>query len=180
MANYEITYWNDKGEHQDANDELRKHVPASGSVENPEQNPKLERFRIASNCYYDLYNNGLWNRGDEFKVVFGFDPDGGLDPLEQWVIDQTETAMDRIILDALAEQVTDVPLQVPAETRTIEMGLTACCGSGKNTTREMTKEQYDYIKALADELSLNDGDSTDFTVPFFYVADWGKPDGQHV
>lgn len=33
-------------------------------------NKHLELLRQAANCYYDLYNNGLCNRKDEYKVLF--------------------------------------------------------------------------------------------------------------
>jgi len=58
------------------------------------------------------------------------------------------------------------------ETRTVKMCLSACCGNGAEVQRSLTKEQYDYLKSLAEQLSENDGHSTPFTVPFFYVADW--------
>ena len=42
-----------------------------GTVENPGSNPKLERFRQASNAYYDLFNNGGCNLRKEIKGFFG-------------------------------------------------------------------------------------------------------------
>ena len=65
------TYWGSNGTLQSACQELHKLVPASGSVTNPRsKNKKLECFRKAVNCYYDLYNNGLCNRAQEFRYVF--------------------------------------------------------------------------------------------------------------
>lgn len=46
-------------------------IPHSGSVDNPKNNKHLEKFRKATNCYYDLYNNGLCNRANEFRRIFG-------------------------------------------------------------------------------------------------------------
>ncbi len=71
MAN-DNTYWNNKGKYQSLNDKLSKLIPHMGSVNNPEQNPALENLRIAGNCYYDLFNNGLCNRADEFRKIFKF------------------------------------------------------------------------------------------------------------
>lgn len=65
------TYWNHKGQEQQKADALKKLVPASGAVVNPQKNKALEKFRKASNAYYDLYNNGLCNRARSFSRVFG-------------------------------------------------------------------------------------------------------------
>ena len=72
MITYHDTYWCSKGEHQALLDAVNKLIPAMGEI--PEK-PALDLFRQASNCYYDLYNNGLCNRADEFERVFGFLPD---------------------------------------------------------------------------------------------------------
>lgn len=75
MANpeiYAITYWCHKGKHEETIAALYKLVPAEGEVPDADTNPALEKFRIASNCYYDLYNNGLCNRWEEFEEVFSF------------------------------------------------------------------------------------------------------------
>ena len=65
------TYWNNKGLHQALAEELQKLIPIEGGVDNPRKNRALEKFRKAANCYYDLYNNGLINRAQEFAKVFG-------------------------------------------------------------------------------------------------------------
>jgi hypothetical protein len=121
---YANTYWCQKGKHEALDKELRKLVPSSGEVENADSNPALEKYRVASNCYYDLYNNGLCNRGEEFKKTFGFDAfesgvrrinprwDGededakysGYIDLTQKLIDRTERKMDAIIVAAAHEQ----------------------------------------------------------------------------
>jgi len=100
---YSQTYWSHRGTHETPNAQLRTLIPESGEVENPDANPALETYRIAVNCYYDLYNNGLCNRRDEFETVFEFVP-GTHDDLDQDTIDRTETRMDEIILAAYAEQ----------------------------------------------------------------------------
>ena len=65
------TYWEHRGRHQWMVDALNALVPPSGSVPNKSRNRALETSRIASNAYYDLYNNGLWNRARSFSRVFG-------------------------------------------------------------------------------------------------------------
>lgn len=119
-ANYQDTYWCAKGKHEEFEAALNDLIPAIGTVKNTDDNPALEIYRIAVNCYYDLYNNGLGNRGKEFHDTFGFDAFGvgesrygrdddgdqydGSVELTQALIDRTETKMDAIILAAYAEQ----------------------------------------------------------------------------
>ena len=97
------TYWNGKGKYQKLYAILVAKIPVSGSVANPEQNPALEKLRIASNCYYDLYNNGLCNRAKEFRKVFGF---GGTKIVKAGLpySAELETKVDSIVLDAAKEQ----------------------------------------------------------------------------
>lgn len=64
------TYWNKVGKYQELIDRLATLVPREGEC--PKNSPALERFRVASNAYYDLYNNGLCNRAAEFRKAFGF------------------------------------------------------------------------------------------------------------
>lgn len=64
------SFWNNDSDMQDLADELSSLVPAMGPVPDPRKNKALERFRRASNCYYDLYNNGLCNRRQEFYRLF--------------------------------------------------------------------------------------------------------------
>ena len=107
MAEYENTYWNHKGKYEGAVEELNKLVPTEGSVEHPRKNRALEKFRKASNCYYDFYNNGLWNRANEFRQVFGLASSRykmGCDRFAQALYDQLEVKMDEIIEKAAAEQ----------------------------------------------------------------------------
>lgn len=64
------SFWNSNSDIQHVADELSDLVPAMGSVPEPRKNKALERFRRATNCYYDLYNNGLDNRRQEFYRLF--------------------------------------------------------------------------------------------------------------
>ena len=40
---------------------LNRRIPVSGPIENAAGAPKLERYRLVFNAYYDLYNNGGGN-----------------------------------------------------------------------------------------------------------------------
>jgi hypothetical protein len=108
-ANYTQTYWCNKGKYPEIKTALEKLVPGEGSVVNAKKNRVLEKFRKASNCYYDLYNNGLCNRAAEFRRVFGFDGHYGRGGLTQTIVDRTEAEMDRIILAAAKEQGITLP-----------------------------------------------------------------------
>lgn len=102
----EKSYWNGCGRFQYQANQLQKLIPHSGSVRNPEHT-KLEKFRVASNCYYDLYNNGLGNRSKEFaktfkiklsrfrKYRFEFEPE---------LFQLLELKMDVIVFEAALEQ----------------------------------------------------------------------------
>lgn len=97
------TYWGNKGKYQALANKLDELIPTQGSVCDPAKNKALEKFRKASNAYYDLYNNGLCNRASEFRKVFGF---GGT-----WIAKQgfpyyqkLEDKLDEIILAAAKEQ----------------------------------------------------------------------------
>jgi len=113
----ENTYWNHKGTHEDKAKKLQELIPAQGEVSKPWKNKALERFRKASNAYYDIFNNGGWNRG---KSIGKFFPEvmwclknqvhnrGGSPMMRKrgWenIYLITEPVMDQIVLDAYAEQ----------------------------------------------------------------------------
>jgi len=67
----ENSYWNSRGTYQDLYDKLRPLIPISGEVDG-KNNKALERLRKAANVYYDVFNNGLCNRGKQFYGVFKF------------------------------------------------------------------------------------------------------------
>ena len=48
---------------------LQHKLPASGMVKNANKNRCLEKFRKAQNVTYDIFNNGLINRGKSLKVL---------------------------------------------------------------------------------------------------------------
>jgi hypothetical protein len=112
-------YWDSDGRYQAAADLLREKVPMSGSVDNPRKNKKLERYRKATNCYYDLYNNGLCNRAREFASLFKIASSryyNGFDFSENFY-DLVEERMDAIIVEAAAEQGIAIEEEVASETQ---------------------------------------------------------------
>ena len=48
------TYWNSNGKYNALAEQLQALIPAEGAVAQPRKNKKLEKFRKAVNCYYDL------------------------------------------------------------------------------------------------------------------------------
>ena len=53
-------------------DPLNDLLPAMGMVKNANKNKWLEKFRKAQNVSYDIFNNGLCNKKNEFRKIFGF------------------------------------------------------------------------------------------------------------
>ena len=45
--------------------------PVAGEVEDKKNNPALEKFRKAQNVVYDIFNNGLCNRGAQCFGALG-------------------------------------------------------------------------------------------------------------
>jgi len=90
---------------QEKLDEL---IPMQGSVEFARsKNKKLEKFRVASNLIYDLFNNGLMNRGSHFRQFFGFGvyTRGGISQNYFQQLEKTlEPVMTDIMLEAAKEQ----------------------------------------------------------------------------
>ena len=104
------SYWNNNGRFQMYIEELDALIPDAGEVNEPRKNKALEKFRVASNCYYDLYNNGLCNRASEFRRVFGIPSTKYWEKVGHYsrFVDElyvlTEKVMDEIILNAVKEQ----------------------------------------------------------------------------
>jgi hypothetical protein len=100
-------YWSHTGRFQHMIDLLNDMVPVEGRVANPVKNKALERFRVASNCYYDLFNNGGGNRHQQIFKLFGPGTTRRINdmftPIEV-VFARTEPVMDAIILAACEEQ----------------------------------------------------------------------------
>ena len=54
-------------------DKLNELLPLEGRCENPNStNKNLDKFRRAQNAAYDLFNNGLCNKRELFKSVYGW------------------------------------------------------------------------------------------------------------
>lgn len=108
------SYWNSTGKFQTFIEELHKRIPASGAVEYARSKNKcLERFRAASNAYYDLFNNGGMNRMNEIRRIFGlcqrdFYESGNYQGMQRPNFDKAmrivDPVMDDIVLNAIVEQ----------------------------------------------------------------------------
>ena len=108
-----MRYWDNDGAHQDKVEKLTELLPFFGPVANAKTtNKRLEKFRKAQNCYYDLYNNGLCNRAREFSNVFrisGVSKEikqryGYADLISKTTEAVIEAKFDEIILAAAKEQ----------------------------------------------------------------------------
>lgn len=110
MAYPDSSYWNNSGKHQEHIDSLDDLIPATGSVSHPRsKNRALEKYRKASNCYYDLFNNGLCNRADEFRRVFNISSShyklyGSYGRYNNRLYELVEEKMDKITEAAVNEQ----------------------------------------------------------------------------
>lgn len=79
------SYWASNGKYQEFADKVEKLIPQSGAVINDLPSflqdkqafkPLLECFRVYSNIYYDLYNNGgtnKYDRREEYNLDFDED-----------------------------------------------------------------------------------------------------------
>jgi hypothetical protein len=97
-----VTLWEGTSELKPIVDKLNLLIPEEGSVLNKEQNKHLELFRIAQNCYYDLYNNGLGNRRKEFYKLYKLASYGLVDDEE--FLNKVELKFNAFILNACEEQ----------------------------------------------------------------------------
>tara|TARA_R100001198_G_scaffold79909_1_gene52334 strand:+ start:314 stop:709 length:396 start_codon:yes stop_codon:yes gene_type:complete len=93
------SYWQGNGRYEYHSSELAKLIPASGRVENPRKNRHLEHYRVVCNAYYDLYNNGGWNRSSQIYQYAG-----KRSVNERYVYVALEIYLDYVILTAYAEQ----------------------------------------------------------------------------
>ena len=83
-------------------------IPLQGRVPHSRsKNKALEKFRVASNLAYDLFNNGLGNRRSQFQGFFGWAPytRGGMTSSQfEEAERKLEPVITRIIIDAAKEQ----------------------------------------------------------------------------
>ena len=111
------SYWSNTGKYQAAIEQLHALIPVEGSVPAARgKNAKLEQFRKAMNCYYDLYNNGLGNRVREFSFVFFPSSKHKLRAggYTDYLYTRVEEMMDKIVLAAAKEQGIEVPMMEEA------------------------------------------------------------------
>ena len=110
MSANRSTFWSGNSELQEVYTALNNLVPTSGQVNDPKNNRALEKMRKAANIYYDLYNNGLWNRSKQFAGTFGFAagdyrlPGRGAG-FHASFYERVEVEMRRIVLAAAEEQI---------------------------------------------------------------------------
>tara|TARA_R100000808_G_scaffold25073_1_gene61342 strand:- start:32121 stop:32543 length:423 start_codon:yes stop_codon:yes gene_type:complete len=93
------SYWHGDGRYECYASELAKLIPVSGRVKNPRKNKHLEHYRVVCNAYYDLYNNGGWNRPSQIYQYAG-----KRSVTERYVYVALEIYLDYVILAAYAEQ----------------------------------------------------------------------------
>lgn len=114
----EKSYWTENGRHQALLAQLEERIPDHGQVEQPRKNRHLEKLRKAINCYYDLYNNGLFNHATQFRKVFGIPSSQyklwGCGEYVQSLYEKTEAKMDELILLAAMEQLDYKPVDTAA------------------------------------------------------------------
>lgn len=111
------TFWSNKHPLSGVASKLNDLVPFEGPVTNPGKNRALEKFRRASNAYYDIFNNGGGNRGRAISHYFGQDVLGELRPNRwgsrrpnwDWIHRDTEPVMERIVIAAALEQDLTLP-----------------------------------------------------------------------
>lgn len=106
MSILQQSYWDGNGTYQSLADKLELIKPTQGKVKGT-KNKQLERYRIAVNAYYDLYNNGLWNRIRSFNRIFNIAANNykyGAGQYSSNLYKIIEPKMDEIIFAAAKEQ----------------------------------------------------------------------------
>lgn len=104
-------FWGNNARLTPLYDKLSKLIPSSGACEKPRSDNKaLEKVRTHGNAYYDIFNNGGCNRGEQIRRYFGFSMShftfGRRTRRINWerIHAIVEPIMNRIILDAAFEQ----------------------------------------------------------------------------
>ena len=102
-------------------------IPMEGSVTNPVKNRKLEQYRVAQNVCYDIFNNGLGNKGKSLKCLGlkmyelpldYYSSNGELIQPANWtrIEEIIEPIMEKKIMLAAVEQ--NIPLELVADANT--------------------------------------------------------------
>ena len=120
--NYANTYWNNNGKYHFARKELHKLIETvlreqvskgNGQTLPKDTHKALDKFRRASYCSYDLYNNGLFNESAEFRKVFGFSARSHgyswrKNDLPDSLVNATEAKFNELLVKACLEQNIDI------------------------------------------------------------------------
>lgn len=155
MAKGAGSYWGGNGKYQALSDKMQDLIPDEGPCPDARgKNARLEKLRVAANCYYDLYNNGLCNRAAEFRRVFGF---GGSRIVKSNYRESTdsvllESIMDKIVLAAAAEQGIPNPA-ANAECIAIMRSYQSTLGASHKQCDTNGQVMWDRIDAAIEQLS---------------------------
>ena len=87
--------------------QLTELIPLNGRCDKSRSlNKKLEKFRVAQNLIYDLFNNGLCNRKAHFRQFFGWAPYGFNFYGYQWKMfeEDLEPTFTQLMQEAATEQ----------------------------------------------------------------------------
>ena len=87
--------------------QLTELIPLNGRCDKSRSlNKKLEKFRVAQNLIYDLFNNGLCNRKAHFRQFFGLAPYGFNFYGYQWKMfeEDLEPTFTQLMHEAATEQ----------------------------------------------------------------------------
>lgn len=103
-------------------------IPMEGSVTNPVKNRKLEQYRVAQNVTYDIFNNGLGNKGRSLKAL-------GLKmydlPLEEWRGGECIMRANWTRIKEIVEPIMEKKIMLAAVEQGIEMELVPNANTGK-------------------------------------------------
>jgi len=103
-------------------------IPMEGSVTNPVKNRKLEQYRVAQNVTYDIFNNGLGNKGRSLKAL-------GLKmydlPLEEWRGGECIMRANWDRIKEIVEPIMEKKIMLAAVEQGIEMELVPNATTGK-------------------------------------------------
>lgn len=156
------TYWNGVGKYHALYRALLDLTPDFGPCPDADgTNKHLDRFRRAANCYYDLFNNGLCNRGAEFRALFKVGKLPRLHTTTRLRLDlnqierdgKVEARMDALILAAAEEQAIALaqPDNGPIKDRDLAALLNRAAAVMEDPASETEQERRGLIEDLRAE-----------------------------